>query len=246
MAKDIIVITSMYPNGGKAPGQDYCIASWDWWCKENDVQLMIFDEPLADINFMNPIWQKWWVMDILDNSGVEYNQIATIDIDTMVRWDCPNFFNMTHGQFSCVLDESNVGWVHQSIGIYQKFFPDVKFDWTTYFNSGFLIYNKKHKPLVETIKNFWTENDDELYNIQMTKRKGNDQTPVNYIVRNENVKMNLLDKTFNMTHLQRKEVLQDFMFVECGYVWHFNGFDKHHREPLMKETWERVKSNYEK
>ena len=142
MAKDIIVITSMYPNGGKAPGQDYCIASWEWWCKKNDVQLMIFDEPLTDINFMNPIWQKWWVMDILDNSGTEYNQIATIDVDTMVRWDCPNFFNMTH--------------------------------------------------------------------------------------------------------LQRKEVLQDFMFVECGYVWHFNGFDKHHREPLMKDTWDKIKKNYEK
>ena len=145
MPKDIIVITSMYGKGNKAPGQDYCIASWDWWCKKNNVELMIFDEPLADINFMNPIWQKWWVMDILDNSGTEYNQIATIDIDTMVRWDCPNFFELTNNEFSCVLDESNVGWVHQSIGIYQKFFPNVKFDWTTYFNSGFLIYNKKHK-----------------------------------------------------------------------------------------------------
>ena len=82
-----------------------------------------------------------------------------------------------------MLDESNVGWVHQSIGIYQKFFPNVNFNWTTYFNSGFLIYNKKHQDLVETIKKFWTDNDKELYEIQKTKRKGNDQTPVNYIVR---------------------------------------------------------------
>ena len=245
MAKDIIVITSMYGKGNKAPGQDYCISSWNYWCKKNDVRLMIFDDPLADIKFMNPIWQKWWVMDILDNSNVEYNQIATVDIDTMVKWNCPNFFEMTDNKFSCVLDESNVGWVHQSIGIYQKFFPDVDFNWTTYFNSGFLIYNKSHKNLVETIKKFWTDNDKELYDIQVTKRKGHDQTPVNYIVRNEKVEMNLLDKTFNMTHLQRKEVLQDFMFIECGYVWHFNGFDKAHREPLMSQTWDRIKSNYE-
>jgi hypothetical protein len=184
-------------------------------------------------------------MEILENSGMDYNQIATIDIDTMVRWDTPNFFEMTDGKFTCVLDESNVGWVHQSIGIYQKFFPNVKFNWTTYFNSGYLIYNKSHKKLVDTIKNFWINNDEELYKIQTTKKKGNDQTPVNYIVRNMGIEMNLLDKTFNMTHLQRKEVLQDLMFVDCGYIWHFNGFDKEWREPLMRDTWNKIKNNYE-
>ena len=96
-------------------------------------------------------------------------------------------------------------------------------------------------------KKLYLDNIDKFVDLQDNiVKKGNDQTPVNYIVRNENVKMNLLDKTFNMTHLQRKEVLQDFMFVECGYVWHFNGFDKHHREPLMKDTWDKIKKNYEK
>jgi len=245
MNKDIIVITSMYPNGGKAPGQDYCLKTWEWWCKKNNVELFVFDQPIADIEFMNPIWQKWWVMEILENSGVKFNQIATIDIDTMVKWDTPNFFEITEDKFTCVLDESNVGWVHQSIGIYQKFFPNVNFNWTTYFNSGFLIYNKKHQDLVETIKKFWTDNDKELYEIQKTKRKGNDQTPVNYIVRDMGVEMNLIDKVFNMTHLQRKEVLENFMFVDCGYVWHFNGFDKHWREPLMRDTWNKITGNYE-
>ena len=35
------------------------------------------------------------------------------------------------------------------------------------------------------------------------------------------------------------------MFVDCGYVWHFNGFDKHWREPLMRDTWNKIKGNYE-
>ena len=43
-----------------------------------------------------------------------------------------------------MIDNDNVNWLHQSINIYQKFFPKVKFDWTTYFNSGFLIYNETH------------------------------------------------------------------------------------------------------
>ena len=54
MKKDIIVITSMYPNGQKAPGQDYCLNTWKWWCKKHNVELFIFDEPIADIEFMNP------------------------------------------------------------------------------------------------------------------------------------------------------------------------------------------------
>ena len=81
---------------------------------------------------------------------------------------------------------------NKSINIYQKFFPKVKFDWTSYFNSGFLIYNKDHKKLVKTIKDFWVNNDQELYKIQKTYRKGNDQTPVNYMVRDCGFEINYL------------------------------------------------------
>ena len=35
------------------------------------------------------------------------------------------------------------------------------------------------------------------------------------------------------------------MFIDCGYIWHFNGFDKNYREPLMKQTWDKIKHNYE-
>ena len=70
---------------------------------------------------MNPIWQKWWVMEALENANVDYDQIATIDADTMVRWDTPNFFDMTNNKFSCMIDNDNVNWLHQSINIYQKF-----------------------------------------------------------------------------------------------------------------------------
>ena len=49
---------------------------------------------------MNPIWQKWWVMEALENANVEFDQIATIDADTMVKWNTPNFFNMTNRKFT--------------------------------------------------------------------------------------------------------------------------------------------------
>ena len=65
------------------------------------------------------------------------------------------------------------------------------------------------------------------------------------MVRDCGFEINYLDKTYNMTHLQRKEVLENLMFTDCGYMWHFNGFDKKFREPLMKQTWDKIKHNYE-
>ena len=37
--------------------KEYCLNTWRWWAKKHDVELFVFDEPIADIEFMNPIWQ---------------------------------------------------------------------------------------------------------------------------------------------------------------------------------------------
>ena len=68
----------MYPNGQQAPGQEYCIKTWDWFCKKHNIELFIFNEPIADIEFMNPIWQKWWVMEALENAEVDFDQILHV------------------------------------------------------------------------------------------------------------------------------------------------------------------------
>ena len=45
--------------------------------------------------------------------------------------------------------------------------------------------------------------------------------------------------------LTQKEILNNLVFVDCGYIWHFNGFDKSMRTPIMKKTWDSIKKNYE-
>ena len=54
-----------------------------------------------------------------------------------------------------------------------------------------------------------------------------------------------MNKKWNLTHLNRKELLMNFKFVNAGYIWHFNGFDKQHRSQIMRETWNNIKHNYE-
>ena len=243
-SKNIVVIPAM-SGLDDISYKEYCINSWDYWCKKNDVQLFVLDEPIVDVTEMKPTWQRWHVLDILDANEIEYNQVALVDIDTMIRWDAPNIFDQTNNLFSACIDNDNIGWVKQSIDGYQKYFRHVRFDWTTYFNCGMIVLNKQHKNLCKQITDFWYNNSAELTNVQNTLRKGTDQTPVNYLVRSSSHDLRILDKKWNLTHLNRKEIIQNFMFVDCGYIWHFNGFDKELRQNIMQQTWNNFRNNYE-
>lgn len=244
MSKNIVVITAM-PGLVDVSYKEYCLNTWKYWCDKHDVQLFILDEPLSDTQHMKPTWQRWHALDVLDANEVEYDQVALIDVDTMIHWNAPNLFEETKGQFSVCVDNDNINWTKQSIDGYQKYFEDVNFDWTTYFNCGVIVISKRHIELCKNILSFWYDNQEELIQVQDTLRKGTDQTPVNYIARQSECFINYLDKKWNLTHLNRKEIIQDFMFVDCGYIWHFNGFDKAHRAPLMQQTWDKIKENYE-
>lgn len=244
MNKNIVVITAM-DGLVDISYKEYCLNTWKYWCSLHNVELLVLDQPLMDTTVMKPTWQRWHVFDILDANEIEYDQIALIDIDTMIKWDAPNFFNETNNQFSACIDNDNIGWVKQSIDGYQKYFGDVYFDWTSYFNCGMIILHKSHKELCKKITDFWYTNQYSLIHDQTQLRKGTDQTPVNYIVRQSNTTINYINKKWNLTHLTRKEILQDFMFVDCGYIWHFNGFDKELRLNIMQHTWNQFKVKYE-
>ena len=244
MSKNVVFITSI-KGAVDTTYEPYCLNTWKWWCGKNNVELFILNEPLTDPMHMKPTWQRWYVFDILEANDIDYNQVAMVDVDTMIKWDTPNFFDLTEDKFSAVVDQDNIGWVKGSIDGYKSFFKDVNLSWLDYFNCGFIVLNKKHKELCKKIIEFWGDNTDELINLQNTISKGTDQTPVNYIVKGSKFDINYLPKTFNLTHFNRKEILNDLMFIDCGYIWHFNGFEKSWRHPLMQQTWDKIKGNYE-
>jgi hypothetical protein len=224
----------------------YSRKTWEYWCKKNDCLFIPFEKPIEkDLNKFRINWQKAiFLFDELERMGIEYDQIALVDSSFMIKWDTPNFFDMTNGEFSAIVDHDNIGWVKQSIDGYKHFFGDVDLNWVDYFNSGFMVLSKKHKKIIKNMLKFWDDNSDELIYLQNNLKKGHDQTPINYMVKQMGFDINYLPKTFNLTHLNRKEILQDFVFIDCGYVWHFNGFDKSWRDQLMRETWNKIKENY--
>ena len=77
-----------------------------------------------------------------------------------------------------------------------------------------------------------------------TLKKGSDQTPINYLVRRESYPITYLSKKWNFTHMHIRGVLQNFLFLDCAWLYHFNGFEKSMRNNIMKQTWYEIKRRY--
>ena len=112
--------------------------SWSKWCKSQGIEHFVLTEPIYDLEYMNANWHKFFVLELLEEQGVDYNQVCIVDADTIVHPECPNFFNLTDNKFSVVQSDGCYEWVNRSISLYhQHFFPDVFLKTWTYFNSGF-------------------------------------------------------------------------------------------------------------
>tara|TARA_Y100000310_G_scaffold217920_1_gene219033 strand:- start:596 stop:1354 length:759 start_codon:yes stop_codon:yes gene_type:complete len=249
---NVVFMTYMVDAPDTLDYAEWCFKSWKVWCKKHDVELFVLEDalqPKGDGTYkvpgMKPTWQRWHVLDVLEENDVDYDQVALVDVDTMIHPNAPNFFEETNREFSGVNDDLMVEWVHNSITGYQDMFPDVKFDWTTYFNCGFIVINKKHKDLCEAITNFYYSNEDELRSRQhQTVKKGSDQTPVNYLVRKKGYPITHLNKKWNFTQLHQRGVLPNALFLDCAWLYHFNGFEKTWRNNVMRDTWNIIKDKY--
>ena len=252
--KNIVFMTCLEKAPDFCDYKEWCYNTWRYWCDKNDVELFILEDELqptgggvwTDEPGMKPTWQRWHVFDVLDANEIEYDNVALVDIDTMVHWDCPNFFEEANGEFGAIQARFFIEWTHNSIKGYQDMWPDTKFDWTTYFNCGFIVLNKKHKEWCKSVTDFYYENQLELRTRQhQTVKKGSDQTPINYMIRASEHPINFLDERFNLQQLHLRGLLQSDLLWNCGWVWHFNGFDKTQRNQLMSSVWNQIKDNYE-
>ena len=100
--------------------------TWEYWCKKHNVLFVPFDKPKHnDFIQYRPQWQKCiYVFDEIDNLGVDFDQIALVDSTAMIKWDCPNFFDLTDRKFVGWRDRDNLGWVYDSVVGYQKIFDN--------------------------------------------------------------------------------------------------------------------------
>ena len=256
--KNVVFIPNIDLGNGRATPYHYSVKSWQTWCDKHGVKLVEWTEPIMDHNNFPIIYQREWVFDILEHNDIDYNQVLIIDADTIVHPDCPNFFERTNHKYTAVVNNGCFEWVTRSINAWGHFmFPDMEKPkvWE-YFNTGFIIANKEHKPFFKTIQEFYLENVERLFEIRNNEKydglpiPGVGQTCVNFLVKQHDIKMTYLPERFNLTDLFRKNMLHipghndwskdELIYKDTGYIFHFNAIPKNERngEYWMKRTYE--------
>ena len=126
---------------------EYSRKTWEYWCERNDVLFVPFTEPVEKDLFKYRVnWQKAiFLFDELERMGIEYDQIALVDSSFMIKWDAPNFFDMTDRRFTAWRDMDNMRWIYESIQGYKDIFDGFELDQSKYVNSGFMVFNEEHK-----------------------------------------------------------------------------------------------------
>ena len=172
----------------------YSVDSWKRWCDTNDCELFVLTEEIVDHDVMGICWQRWYIFDLLESNGIEYEQVLSVDDDTIIHHDCPNFFEMTDYKFSSVLTDGDYEWVNRAINGYSKLFFDKEFCIPTFefFQTGFVIINKKHKDFFDRVFDFYDKNKEEIirsYDVLLT---GSDISIMNCLRKEFGVELNLL------------------------------------------------------
>jgi hypothetical protein len=184
--------------------------------------------------------QRYWVHDILEHNDINYDQVLVADADTIIHPDCPNFFNETNGKFGVVLNNGCYEWTTRSIKNWgDALFPNQpKVKPWEYFNGGFQITNKKHIPFYNKVKNYYLNNITQINQLGEQIKAGTDQTIINYLTNEFNIKKTYLPECYNLQDLFRKNLLHipghswfsdGLRFLEAGWIYHFNAIPQNDR-----------------
>ena len=208
--KNIVFIPNINLGDGRSESYNYSIQSWKHFCDKYDCKLLILDELLFPIEHMKVTWQRFYLFDLLKD--VDYDQILMVDADTIVHPDCPNFFEMTNHEYSAVVNNGSFEWVKRSVDQYSELMFDnkVPFKLWEYINCGFQIVNKKHKPFFDYVKNYYNSKQDLIRNSIEKVKAGTDQTIINFLLREQNIKINYLPIAYNLQDLHSKQLLYYF------------------------------------
>ena len=236
------------------PEFDLSTQSWKKWADKNNCEVLILDQFIRDENEMKANWQKWYVFDLLEANNIDYDQILVVDADTIVHPDCPNFFDETEHKFCVVRNDGCFEWVLRSVEKYKDFlFQDLDVDCWEYFNSGFVILNKKHKPFIKKVLSWYDENVKNINWAEENIKASTEQTPLNFLVKKHNVEIKHLSERYNLQDMFRKILLHiknyswwedKLIFINAGWVYHFNAIpqnqDNRDQSYWIKRTYEEL------
>jgi|TARA_R100001510_G_C7636764_1_gene194833 lipopolysaccharide biosynthesis glycosyltransferase len=250
--KNVVFIPNINLGNGRSDSYKYSVSSWKHWCDKNDVELIVWEDLIYPVDYMKITWQRYYMFDILEANDVDYDQILMVDADTIVHPDCPNFFNETDRKYCGVQVDGCYEWVTRSIrGFGDMLFEGKRIHPWRYINGGFQIVNKNHKSFFESMKEYYSNNSQNITTAIDTLKCGTDQTIVNYMLHQEKVDVNILPSCYNLQDLFRKNLLyvtgrewwtDELHFLEAGWVYHYNSIPQN---PMNRDATYWIKRTYQ-
>ena len=243
MKKNIVFLPCIDAGDGRNSPYQYSINSWNKWCDKNGCNLVVMDQLLCPIKEMKITWQRYHVLEILEHSEIEYDQVLMVDADTIIHPDTPNFFKKTNNNLTVVHNDGCYDWVIRSMETYHKHMfneNSIPFSFWEYINTGFIIFNKTHKKFLKEFIEFYQNNKELIINLQETYHVGTCQPVFNYFLRQKNIKHTFLPYEYNMVDLSRKEILDDQLtMTNIGWVYHYNAIPQQFGKPeyWMEKTY---------
>ena len=192
-------------------GDEYLfgINSWKAWAEKNGCEVLIMDEPMVPESEMLITWQRWNALEILESNGIDYDQVLIVDADSIVHPDCPNFFELTNHEFSSQLTDGCYEFVNRGIGEYSRRFFNKEYCLPSYefFQTGFVIVNKKHREFFKKVFDFYSENAADIIDSYKSIATGSDIVLLNCLRKEFGIELNILPKQFSIMDFTRKNLL---------------------------------------
>jgi hypothetical protein len=256
MAKNVVFIPNINLGNGRSNPYHYSIKSWNKWCDINDIEFVEWTDPITDVSKFKITLQRYWVHDILEHNGIDYDQVLIVDADTIIHPNTPNFFNETNGKFGVVFNNGCYEWTTRSIKSWgNALFPsEPKVKLWKYFNGGFQITNKSHIPFYKEVQKYYLDNIDIINGWNDKINAGTDQTIINYLAQLHKIDVEYMSESYNLQDLFRKNLLHipghswfsdELHFLDAGWVYHFNAIPSNPRgvSYWMERTYKTLYEN---
>lgn len=229
MKQNVVFLTKLrYDRGISEPSKN----SWEYWCYKNNHKLFIHEGE-------NPWNNLFDVFNILEENNIEYNKIFVVNGSSIVKWDCPNIFDLTDDRLGAWREMGNLGAIYKDI---QDSGLDV--DIFKYVNYGSFIINKNHKEFFEIASKTTHRNITET----------SFQTSVNSLLQSNSIEINMdISREYNLNHMMPYDWYsynwQDGkdktnFFIKYAYLWRFDDLDNNKYDDISSQIWNSIKNKY--
>ena len=177
--------------------------TWDVWCQINNCILVTRVVPTYCEGVKT-------VFSHLESINIKYNKVFIIDATAVIKWNCPNIFNL--------VDDRLVGW--RDMGDLKLIYNHTRQqDLTKYINYGSIIINRKHRDIIQ--------------NLLDTQSIPEFENELNKAITGIDVNLDIT-RDFNLNHMMKYDWLshnwQDGndttpFFIKYAYIWRMDNME---------------------